>query len=47
MPFEWRSDLGAFLGASERAMRAGLIAAAELYQGDIKDELKGEANNTI
>ena len=38
---EFTSNLGAFLGATERQMQAGLIAAAELFLADIKDELKG------
>ena len=40
MPAEWRSNLGAFLGATERAMKAGVIAAAELYVGDVRPQLQ-------
>lgn len=40
MSAEWRSNLGAFEGATERAIRAGLIAAAELYVGDVRPELQ-------
>jgi hypothetical protein len=36
---EWRSNLGAFEGATERAIKAGLIAAAELYAGDMRERL--------
>jgi hypothetical protein len=37
---EWRSNLGAFEGATERAIRAGLIAAAEQYVGDVRPALQ-------
>lgn len=40
MSAEWRSNLGAFEGASERAIKAGLIAAAELYTGDMRERLQ-------
>jgi len=36
---EFKSNLGVFLGATERAQKAGLIAAAESYMADIKREL--------
>lgn len=39
MPAEFRSNLGAFIGASERAIQAGLIAAAELYMGVVRERL--------
>ena len=39
MSAEWRSNLGAFIGATERAMKAGVIAAAELYVGDVRPQL--------
>lgn len=39
MAAEWRSSLGAFLGATERAIQAGLIAAAEAAVTDQKDLL--------
>ena len=39
MPAEFRSNLGVFMGATERAMMSGLIAAAEEYLGDIKPQL--------
>jgi hypothetical protein len=37
---EWRSNLGAFLGATDRAMKSGLIAAAETYMGPVKERLQ-------
>lgn len=37
---EWRSNLGAFLGATDRGMKAGLIAAAETYMADVKEPLQ-------
>jgi hypothetical protein len=37
---EWRSNLGAFLGATDRAIKAGLIAAAETYMGPVKERLQ-------
>ena len=40
MPAEFRSNLGAFIGASERAQMAGLVAAAELYLGAMREELQ-------
>ena len=40
MPAEWRSNLGAFEAASDRAIRAGLIAAAETYMGPVKEKLQ-------
>ncbi len=39
MPAEWRSNLGAFLGATDRAIKSGLIAVAESYLGDVKPPL--------
>ena len=39
MPAEFRSNLGAFIGATERGQKAGLIAAAELYMADVKEQL--------
>lgn len=39
MAVEFRSSLGVFLGATERAQQAGLIAAAESYLADIKQAL--------
>lgn len=40
MPAEWRSNLGAFEGATDRAILAGLIAAAELYEAAVKERLQ-------
>jgi hypothetical protein len=37
---EFRSNLGAFIGATERAIHSGLIAAAELYVTDMKQALE-------
>jgi hypothetical protein len=37
---EWRSNLGAFEGATERAIKAGLTAAAELYVGEMREQLQ-------
>jgi hypothetical protein len=37
---EWRSNLGAFLGATDQAIKAGLIAAAETYMADVKEPLQ-------
>jgi hypothetical protein len=37
---EWRSNLGAFLGATDRAIKSGLIAAAETYMAPVKDKLQ-------
>lgn len=37
---EWRSNLGAFEMATDRAIRSGLIVAAELYAGDVREQLK-------
>jgi hypothetical protein len=37
---EWRSNLGVFLGATDRAIKAGLIAAAETYMAPVKDKLQ-------
>jgi len=37
---EWRSNLGAFEGATDRAIRAGLIAAAETYMAPVKEKLQ-------
>ena len=37
---EWRSNLGAFLGATDRAIKAGLIAAAETYMAPVKEQLQ-------
>jgi hypothetical protein len=36
---EWTSHLGAFLGATDRAIKAGLIAAAETYMAPVKERL--------
>jgi hypothetical protein len=36
---EWRSNLGLFLGATERAQKAALIAAAETYMAPVKERL--------
>jgi hypothetical protein len=36
---EWRSNLGAFLGATDRGIKAGLIAAAETYMAPVKERL--------
>ncbi len=40
MPAEFRSNLGAFIGATERAISSGLIAAAEVYEGAMREELQ-------
>lgn len=40
MSAEWHSNLGAFLGATERALKSGLIAAAETYVTDMKQALE-------
>ena len=40
MSVEFTSNLGAFLGATDRALQAGLIAAGELYLGDVKHALE-------
>jgi hypothetical protein len=40
LPAEWRSNLGVFLGATDRAMKAGLIAAAESYMAPVKERLQ-------
>lgn len=40
MPAEWVSNLGAFEAASERAILSGLIAAAEVYEGAVKERLQ-------
>jgi hypothetical protein len=37
---EWRSNLGTFLGATDRAIKAGLIAAAETYMAPVKERLQ-------
>jgi hypothetical protein len=37
---EWRSNLGTFLGATDRAIKAGLIAAAETYMAPVKEQLQ-------
>jgi hypothetical protein len=37
---EWRSNLGAFMGATDRAIKAGLIATAETYMADVKPKLQ-------
>jgi hypothetical protein len=37
---EFRSNLGVFLGATEKAMKAGLIAAAESYMAPVKERLQ-------
>ncbi len=39
MAAEWTSNLGAFIGASERAVKAGLIADAEAYNARVKERL--------
>lgn len=36
----WTSNLGAFLGATERAIKSGLIAAGEMYVTDMKQALE-------
>jgi hypothetical protein len=40
MGAEWRSNLGPFLGATDRAIQAGLIAAAEVYTGEMREQLQ-------
>jgi hypothetical protein len=40
MSAEWTSHLGAFLGATDRAIKAGLIAAAETYMAPVKERLQ-------
>ena len=40
MSAEWRSNLGVFLGATDLAIKAGLIATAETYMGPVKDKLQ-------
>lgn len=40
MSVEFTSNLGAFLGATERAMKSGLIAAAETYVAPVKERLQ-------
>ena len=40
MAAEWRSNLGAFTGATDRAIKAGLIAAAETYMAPVKERLQ-------
>ena len=40
MSAEWRSNLGVFLGATDRAIKAGLIAAAETYMAPVKERLQ-------
>lgn len=40
MPAEWRSNLGVFEMATDRAIKAGLIAAAEEYMGPVKEKLQ-------
>lgn len=40
MPAEWRSNLGVFEAATERAILAGLIAAAETYMGPVRERLQ-------
>jgi hypothetical protein len=39
LPAEFRSNLGAFIGATERAIKSGLIAAAESYMAEVRTEL--------
>jgi hypothetical protein len=39
LPAEWRSNLGTFLNATEKAMAAGLIAAAEAYMAPVRERL--------
>ncbi len=39
MAFEWHDTLGPFLGATDRAIQSGLIAAAEVYTTEIKRRL--------
>ena len=39
MSAEFRSNLGVFLSALDRAQRAGLVAAAETYMADVKPQL--------
>ena len=40
MSAEWRSNLGPFEGATDRALRAGLVAAAETYMGPVREALQ-------
>ena len=40
MPAEWHSNLGAFIGATERQVRVGLVTVAELYMADVKPPLQ-------
>jgi hypothetical protein len=37
---EWRSHLGVFAAATDRAIKAGLIAAAETYMAPVKEKLQ-------
>ncbi len=39
MAFEWTDTLGPFLGATDRAIQSGLIAAAEVYAAEVKRRL--------
>ena len=39
MSAEFKSNLGVFLGATERAQKSGLIAAAESYMARVKERL--------
>jgi hypothetical protein len=39
LPAEWRSNLGVFLGATDRAIKSGLIAVAETYMAPVKERL--------
>jgi len=40
VPAEWRSNLGDFLAATDRALKSGLIAAAETFLADVKPQLQ-------
>lgn len=40
MSAEWHSNLGIFASATDRAIKAGLIAAAETYMGPVKEKLQ-------
>jgi hypothetical protein len=40
MAFEFTSNLGPCLAATELGIRRGLIAAAELYAGDVRKQLE-------
>lgn len=40
MSVEWHSNLGPFIGATDRAQKSGLIAAAEVYSGEMREQLQ-------